>query len=245
MPPKRKAAVKANTAVKEESKIEIVISDDEDEPPPKPKKAKSEKSAGKQKAKTEKKVTPADDGAEEEVLIGHIISKCVGIQHYNPPGSRYNKEPFRLKRQPNNPYDANAVAVHHLKSDKQVGHVQRIDAIAIADVADDRSMQIKMVGQLESGAGQMYKFPLRISFFGQPDDKAKVASILGRNGINLVEPKKRKPKKKPAPKKSAKKSQAAAMEAVEEESDDEVECVGEKTWAERDAELRAQAVVLE
>ena len=36
---------------------------------------------------------------------------------------------------------------------------------------------------------------------------------------------------------------AAASSAIDD--DDEIECVGEKTWAERDKELRAQAVLLD
>jgi len=35
--------------------------------------------------------------------------------------------------------------------------MQRVDALAVARVADDKSMRIKLVAQVESGAGQTYK----------------------------------------------------------------------------------------
>ena len=88
---------------------------------------------------------PADEG---DVLLGHFISKCVGIQHYRGNGIRYNKEPLHLKRDPYNPYDRNAVAVRTAMGGKQVGHMQRLDALAVARVADDSSMRIRMVAQV-------------------------------------------------------------------------------------------------
>jgi hypothetical protein len=144
-------------------------------------------------------------------------------------------------------YDPNAVAVLHLTSLRKVGHVQRIDALAIARVADDRQMAIKMVAQVlppppsrrphsahqhrrrwprarhlpklsrwrwprpssadspalftrarpeftwqvESGAAQMYKFPLRISFFGRTSDAPRVAAHLAAGGVALTQPKPR------------------------------------------------------
>ena len=59
-------------------------------------------------------------GGGGDVLLGHFISKCVGIQHYRGNGVRYNKEPLQLRRDPNNPYDCNAVAVHTVAG-KMVG----------------------------------------------------------------------------------------------------------------------------
>ena len=81
--------------------------------------------------------------------------------------------------------------------------MQRVDALAVARVADDKSMRIKLVAQVESGAGQTYKFPLRVSFFGPAGARAAVAahlahtamskSMYGRaemgGGIVLIEPK--------------------------------------------------------
>jgi len=97
------------------------------------------------------------DSADEVVLLGHIISHCVGIQHYRNNGHRYNKEPLILRREPNNPYDANAVGAYATVGGKlrQVGHVPRHVALSLAYVADDRAMGIRMIGSIEGGAGQV------------------------------------------------------------------------------------------
>jgi hypothetical protein len=237
----------------------------------KPSVARKQPAAAAKPAKKQKSgaATPAVDD-EEDVLLGHIISKCVGIQHYHGNGVRFNKEPFRLRREPNNPYDRNAVAVLNLPQQLKVGHVQRIDALAIARVADDTSMSIRMVGQVESGAQQMYKFPLRISFFGRPEWREKVSHHLRMGGVALEAPKQRKSKSGLAARTNAasasaagsssttsaraksggvrdggKSSGVASMSASADDDDDQVEFTHEKTWAERDAELRAQAVVLD
>ena len=193
-----------------------------------------------------------------EVLLGHLVTSCVGIHHYSGNGLRYNREPLRLKREPNNPYDRNAIAVHELTHMQKVGHVPRVDAIALARVAD--GLNTLMVGEVERGAGQTYKFPMRISFFGPEGTEPAISRILQMAGLALTEPKRRGR----APPKSGGRSAAppgrgvsgavggasssqrpAASSAVNEEGDDEIEFTGEKTWEERDAELRAQAVVLD
>ena len=92
-------------------------------------------------------------------------------------GVRYNKEPLQLRRDPNNPYDCNAVAVHTVAG-KMVGHMQRVDALAVARVADDSRMRIRMVAQVETRAGQTYSFPLRVSFFGPSSVAGAVATHL-------------------------------------------------------------------
>ena len=215
-----------------------------------------------------KKATPPPAADAGEVLLGHIISRCVGIQHYRGNGMRYSKEPFRLRREPHNPYDKNAVAVLSLPALQKVGHVQRIDALAIARVADDRSMQVKMVGQVESGAAQIYKFPLRISFFGMPEHAVRVTQLLRAGGVYLEQPKERKSKSGNVARANAASASAstssgsgsaasksksgpgagksaAPAPAADTGSDDEVEFSHEKTWVERNAELLKQAVVLE
>lgn len=261
---------------------------------------------------------PAPVQAAEDVLLGHVISRCVGIQHYRNNGQRFNKEALRLLRDPHNPYDRNAIAVHTLTggSMRQVGHVQAIDARSLAIVAD--KLPIKMVGQVESGADQvrrasgsggsgqcvraagwrmyrsarfsrllrtrtphtrsmppsgtspspstqMYKFPLRISFYGPAAQQGAVAALLMQGGSVLVPPKPRKQKAPKAPRPTIAQANGAggsghaASErahvppplptakavAADDDSDDEIVFGETVTWAQRDAALRAQAVVLE
>jgi len=193
--------------------------------------------------------------AEEDVLLGHVISRCVGIQHYHNNGQRYSKEPLRLRREPNNRYDRNAVGTYTIPGGAQVGHVQRIDALSVAIVAD--SLPIKMVGTIESGATQVYKFPLRISFFGPARLQPQVAALLYRGGSRLVPaPLPPLPLKARAPNAPAQSSGTArpalglsaaggSVPATAKGDDDDELVFGETvTWAQRDAALRAQAVVL-
>ena len=66
--------------------------------------------------------------------------------------------------------------------------MQRVDALAVARVADDKSMRIKLVAQVESGAGQTYKFPLRVSFFGPAGARAAVAAHLAHTVTTCPNP---------------------------------------------------------
>ena len=240
MPSKKKKIKK----VKPEKKVKPI------EKPPRKEPKEGKKAA---KAKSTAVVPAAAPAAEvvEDVMLGYYISSCVGIQHYRFNGARYNKEPLLLRREPHNPYDRNAIGVY-TTSWQQVGHVvaKTGDVAVLARVADDPVMRgkVRMLGQVEGRANQIYKFPLRISFFGPPSFAARVHSLLGRGGLTLIEPKRR------VVLATAVRSHGGAAlaagsgappPAAVEDDDDEVECVGEKSWAERDAELRAQAIVLE
>ena len=130
--------------------------------------------------------------------------------------------------------------------------------------------KVRMLGQVEGRASQIYKFPLRISFYGAPAFAPRVQSLLSAGGLRLVEPK-RRGRGAGAGRGgggrggggSAGRSGGGgsggggggsgggtsaagpAMAAEVADDDDEIECVGEKTWEERDRELRSQAIVLE
>jgi len=227
----------------------------------KPKKAKHGKSLA---VVTTQSIT--GDTSNNVMLLGYFISKCVGIQHYGGSGTRYNKEPLHLRRDPNNPYDRNAIAVRTIGG-KQVGHMQRVDALAVARVADDKTMTIRMVAQVESGAHQTFKFPLRVSFFGVPAARSKVAGHLLHTGwssnmygagemgggIVLKEPKRRGRGHgrggKMAVISGVRSSGNAPLEdeaAVAADDDNgEIEVMGERSWHERDQELRKHAIELE
>lgn len=295
--PQRSTAVATSDKIQaslrtEKAGVIVLSSDDEDEEVSSKSNGKAPAAASRARATNssvvvDKKPVVVHDNDDEVMLLGHIISKCVGIQHYRGNGMRYAKEALRLKREPNNPYDSNAVAVHVIskgsKLGAKVGHVQRGDAIAIAKVADDPAMTILMVGQVERGADNVYGFPLRISFFGRTTvpssgglpTSTRLNSLLYPTS-HLIEPKRRGGKKandlqgKAASahggssnqqrgassasssgsksSKSSKSSHSAAATVPtvhESDDDDDVEVTGEKTWAERDKELRAQAVELD
>lgn len=208
----------------------------------------------------------ANTSATSEVLLGHVITRCVGIQHYHGNGSRYNREPLQLKRQPNNRFDPKAIGVFTIGG-KQVGHVEAKtgDVAAITRVAD--VLKLKMLGQVESGAGQVYKFPLRVSFLGTPADVPRVIAALGHQ-LTLIQPKRAaksiaKGTKSQPTGVAAKSAGAAAKAAAAEKAaidasfvdpsaqqaapgdDDEVEFAGERSWEDRNRELLKHAIVLE
>jgi hypothetical protein len=210
-------------------------------------------------------------GGDDDVLLGHFISKCVGIQHYRANGVRYNKEPLHLRRDPHNRYDANAVSVRTLAGD-QVGHMQRLDALAVARVADDEGTRIRMVAQVETRANQMYTFPMRVSFFGPAIAAGTVARHLayqamsanhfGRaamgGGIRLIEPKRGRGGARSSSRGRGRgRARAAAAHSsggapleheqpmAQDDDEEEVEFAGERSWEERDAELRKHAILLE
>ena len=58
------------------------------------------------------------------------------MQYHRGNGQRYNKEPLHLRREPNNAYDRNAIAVHTVPGGPyggaKVGH-------AILDISPDAS----------------------------------------------------------------------------------------------------------
>ncbi|KAG8468727.1 hypothetical protein KFE25_013810 [Diacronema lutheri] len=194
------------------------------------------------------------------VLLGYVISSCVGIQHYRNNGRRSQHEMLHLRREPHNPYDRNAVGVYTIGAPSaQVGHIPAVHAKLVAPACDQ--LRLKLVGQVNSRGDETYTFPLRVSFFGQEGQQAKLAAFLRGAGLYLVQPapprmskKQRKAERArqrlpaaqpPAAAGAAAGSSGAAASGHAAESDDEVVYTQTVTWAERDAALRAQAIVLE
>ena len=167
----------------------------------------------------------------------------------------FYREPLHLRREPNNPYDRNAIAVHTVPGSagggKRVGHVEAKtgDVAAITRVAD--GLRVKLVGQVEKGASQVYKFPLRVSFFGAPSDRERIRQLLGYQ-LQLIEPKRAPGKQRAGAKKSSGSAAGSSAGGVEgaagradEAGEDDVEVTGETSWEERDTELRKHAIELE
>ena len=249
---------------------------DDDLAAPAPKssgKAPASKSAGKAPA-----AAPAAPSADDDVLLGHFVSRMVGMQYHGGNGVRYNKELLHLRRDPHNRFDPNAIALRTIPGGAMVGHMQRLDALAVARVADDASMKVTLIAQIESNPHAAYKIPLRVSFFGRAADASRVAAHLAycemsRNingraqmggGITLIEPKRRGPGSRggrgggrgrgrrrgggAAASSSAApplEHEVAAAAAAAADDDDEVEFSHERTWEEKDAELRKHAIVLD
>ena len=234
------------------------------------------KSAGKAPAAAAA-AAPAAPSADDDVLLGHFVSRMVGMQYHGGNGVRYNKELLHLRRDPHNRFDPNAIALRTIPGGAMVGHMQRLDALAVARVADDASMKVTLIAQIESNPHAAYKIPLRVSFFGKAADASRVAAHLAycemsRNingraqmggGITLIEPKRRGPgsrggrgggRGRGRGRGSGAASSSSAAPPLEHEAaaaaaaaddDDEVEFSHERTWEEKDAELRKHAIVLD
>lgn len=81
-----------------------------------------------------------DHDEETEVCFGFMRGNVVGIRYYR--GRVNNNEMVSLRREPQNPYDRNAVRVDNVYG-VQVGHIKRELARALADVVDMKLARIE------------------------------------------------------------------------------------------------------
>jgi hypothetical protein len=93
-------------------------------------------------------------------LYGALHTKIVGIQHYG--GYATTGEMVVLRREPQNPYDANAIRVLNVQG-IQIGHIPRTWAAKLAKYMDERSLL--MEAQLTGPKGQWdCPVELKVSF---------------------------------------------------------------------------------
>lgn len=81
-------------------------------------------------------------------MAGEMHTYIAGAPHH--PGARQRIASLRpgkalqLRREPGNPHDRNAVAVHDTRDDLKLGYVPRVDAPAVAK-AIDTGMRVEAV----------------------------------------------------------------------------------------------------
>ena len=80
------------------------------------------------------------DDEENETCFGMYRGTIVGIRYYG--GTVCNNEMVSLRREPNNPYDRNAVRVDNVDG-VQVGHIKREQARVLTDVVDGKLARIE------------------------------------------------------------------------------------------------------
>ena len=80
-----------------------------------------------------------------------------------------------LKRQPDNPYDSNAIKVENLRR-AQVGHVKKECSTKLAKVMDRNLARTEC---LVSGLGNEYVIPLQIKVYAMSSNEAEVTKLLG------------------------------------------------------------------
>eukprot|EP00899_Mesostigma_viride_P021906 jgi/Mesvir1/29717/Mv00949-RA.2 len=124
-----------------------------------------------------------DDASEDNGLtcIGRVEVKIVGIQYYT--GTVNNKEMVNLVREPQNPYDRNAIRVDNILR-VQVGHVERYKAAALAPLLDAQLVRCEAV--VPRGSNNVYKMPCNVFLFTADANKDAVVRKLASAGLPVI-----------------------------------------------------------
>ncbi|KIW20513.1 hypothetical protein PV08_01088 [Exophiala spinifera] len=113
-----------------------------------------------------------DDVYESYQLYGILDTKVVGCRFYD--GQATTGEYVKVKREPSNPYDSNAIRIDNVLCD-QIGHIGRQVAAKLAPLMD--SGQLLVEGCL-TGPKSFYDCPIGLKLFGTSDPVA--GSALAR-----------------------------------------------------------------
>uniref|UniRef100_A0A673CDH0 Helicase-like transcription factor n=1 Tax=Sphaeramia orbicularis TaxID=375764 RepID=A0A673CDH0_9TELE len=87
-----------------------------------------------------------------------------------------------LVREPQNPYDRNAVMVANIYGN-QVGHIKRELAAAMAYVMDNKLAKVE--GVVHYGTKNKFNMPVMLSFWGKEENKNTVVESMLRRGYKL------------------------------------------------------------
>lgn len=118
--------------------------------------------------------------ADGSVLFGQLKGNVVGLRYYTGVVNR--GEMVGLVREPQNPYDSNAVMVANVYG-QQVGHIKRDLAAAMASIMDNNLAKVE--GLVYSGTNNTFSMPVILSFWGKEENKANVYKALARRGYKL------------------------------------------------------------
>jgi SWI/SNF-related matrix-associated actin-dependent regulator of chromatin subfamily A3 len=100
-------------------------------------------------------------------LYGVLHNKIVGVRYYN--GYATVGEMVILRREPNNPYDANAIRALNVQGE-QIGHIPKTWASKLAKYMDNRSLLVE--AQITGPKGQ-FECPLELKFYGTNEPAAR------------------------------------------------------------------------
>lgn len=127
--------------------------------------------------------TQVDENADK-FLLGFVEVNVVGLQYYT--GRVSDQEMVRLNREPNNPYDRNAIQVVNILGD-QIGHVERYKACHLAPLVDDSLALIE--GIVPHGSKNKFKMPCLVHIFSKSASENTVKQRLRNAGVVLQPPK--------------------------------------------------------
>jgi SWI/SNF-related matrix-associated actin-dependent regulator of chromatin subfamily A3 len=113
----------------------------------------------------------AANGTDELHLYGDLDTKIVGVQYYR--GFACQGEVILIRREPGNPYDANAIRIDNVNRE-QIGHIPRRIAEKLSKYIDDRSLHCE--GMLAGAVGH-FDCPLTVRLYG-PDPNSDAGRAL-------------------------------------------------------------------
>lgn len=126
-------------------------------------------------------VPPSQDTENEaNVSFGYIQGTVVGLRYYTGVVNR--GEMVSLVREPQNPYDRNAVMVANVYG-RQVGHIKKELAAAMAPIMDGNLAKIE--GVVPYGETNKFSMPVILSFWGKEESRNEVIKILARHRFSL------------------------------------------------------------
>ncbi|NXF58789.1 HLTF factor, partial [Ciccaba nigrolineata] len=126
-------------------------------------------------------ISGTDEDTESAILYGTLRGSVVGLRYYT--GIVNNNEMVALQREPNNPYDKNAVRVNNVNGD-QVGHIKKELAAALAGIMDSKLAVVE--GVVPYGAKNVFTMPVQMSFWGREENREAVLDQLKKHGFKLA-----------------------------------------------------------
>lgn len=105
---------------------------------------------------------PVEADDVSDILIGSGEYLIVGIRYYK--GVVHPGEYVELIREPNNPYDRNAIRVDNMEGEK-VGHIKATMASMLAPILDgSERLSIRIDGHIPR-TGNLYSYPIFLQFY--------------------------------------------------------------------------------
>nr|XP_046213199.1 helicase-like transcription factor isoform X2 [Oncorhynchus gorbuscha] len=114
------------------------------------------------------------------VLFGSLRGSVVGLRYYT--GVVNKGEMVSLVRQPQNPYDRNAVMVANVYG-SQVGHIKRELAVLLANIMDNNLARVE--GVVPFGVTNQFTMSVVLSFWGREENRDAVVRQITSHSFKL------------------------------------------------------------
>uniref|UniRef100_A0A4W5K971 Helicase like transcription factor n=1 Tax=Hucho hucho TaxID=62062 RepID=A0A4W5K971_9TELE len=121
-----------------------------------------------------------DREPDARVLFGSLRGSVVGLRYYT--GVVNKGEMVSLVRQPQNPYDRNAVMVANVYG-SQVGHIKRELAALLANIMDNNLARVE--GVVPFGVKNQFTMSVVLSFWGREENRDAVVRQIASRSFKL------------------------------------------------------------